>query len=103
MNYGLSKDTVDKIVKTFKQFPEIESAIIYGSRAKGNYKPSSDIDISLKGKHLSLSILSEIINQLDDLLLPYKIDISIYDQINNPELLDHITRIGGNLYQAEPV
>jgi uncharacterized protein len=103
MNYGLPQDSLDRIIETFKQFPDIESAVVYGSRAKGNYKPSSDIDITIKGNHLDLGILTKIINQLDDLLLPYKIDISIYHQINNPELLDHIQRIGSKLYQSASV
>lgn len=79
------------------QFPDIEAAYLYGSRAKGNYKTSSDIDIVLKGKNLNIRELSNISLQLDDLLLPYKFDISIYHQIDNDDLLNHINRVGIDL------
>jgi predicted nucleotidyltransferase len=94
MKYGLSSNNIVKITNTLKQFESIEEVILYGSRAKGNYKPSSDIDIVLKGKDINLNLLSKINTKLDDLLLPYKFDISIYHQISNAELLDHINRIG---------
>jgi predicted nucleotidyltransferase len=101
MKYGLSKININKIINVFRQFPEIETALLYGSRAKGNYRPSSDIDLTLKGRKFNLQVLSRIILKLDDLLLPYRFDISIYSQINNPELLDHIHRVGKAFYQPE--
>ncbi|WP_229215888.1 nucleotidyltransferase domain-containing protein [Dyadobacter frigoris] len=66
--------------------------MLYG--AKGNYKNSSDIDLTLKGKQLTLFILGKVDEQLDDLLLPYTFDLSIYHQINSPELLHHMNRVG---------
>jgi len=103
MKYGLSPNHIVKITDIFKQFPEIEAALLYGSRAKGSYKQSSDIDISLKGKNLDLLSLSKINNMLDDLMLPYKFDISIYHQIYNADLLDHIKRVGNTLYQSSDI
>jgi predicted nucleotidyltransferase len=67
--------------------------VLYGSRAKGNYKNGSDIDLTLKGKNLNLLILGKIDEQLDDLLLPYTFDLSIYHQISNAELLNHMNRV----------
>ena len=99
MKYGLSLNNINRIIEIFSQFPEVEQVLLYGSRAKGNYKPSSDIDLTVKGEKLNLQILSKINNRLDDLLLPYKFDLSIYHQINNQELLDHIERVGNILYK----
>ena len=59
---------------------------IGGSRAKGNYRKDSDIDISLVGSNLNLNIILRIENELDDLLLPYHIDVSIFEKIENPDL-----------------
>lgn len=101
MKCGLSEITLIKIVSVLEQFPEIEEAILYGSRAKGNFKPSSDIDIVLKGDDLHLQILNQVILKLDDLLLPVKFDLSIYHHITNKDLVDHITRIGKMLYHAK--
>lgn len=100
MNYGLSLEDIDKIRTVFAGHPEVERAILYGSRAKGTYRPSSDIDLCLQGDELSLSQLWQLENQLDDLLLPYKIDLSIYRQIDNPALLEHINRAGIVFYVA---
>lgn len=67
---------------------------MYGSRAKGNYKSGSDIDISLKEEKLTFSDLLKIEGELDDLLLPYKIDISLFRQIKDEEVLAHIQNVG---------
>jgi predicted nucleotidyltransferase len=97
-NFGIEKQEFDKISGVFSEFPEIEEVIIYGSRAKGNAKHSSDLDFSLKGESLNLDLLFEIERQLDDLLMPYKIDISIFKHISNFELKEHIGRIGKSFY-----
>ena len=97
--FGLSAETISKIQTVFKNFTEIEKAIIYGSRAKGNFRKGSDIDLTLVGEQLDLSILHKIENELDDLLLPYKIDLSILKQIQNPMLVQQIESIGLPFYQ----
>jgi predicted nucleotidyltransferase len=94
MLYGLSTTTIDAINSVFREYQNIDEVILYGLRAKGNLKTGSDIDLVLKGNTLSLTDLLRIENELDDLMLPYKIDISLYHQINNPELIEHIQRVG---------
>ena len=94
MQFGLSTEDINKIKEVIVRFPEIERVIIYGSRAKGNYKPSSDIDLTLVGEKLTLTLLQTLENEIDDLLLPYKFDISIFHQISNPDLIAHIDRVG---------
>ncbi len=75
MRFGLTEETIEKINGIFIKNKEIENVILYGSRAKGNYKNGSDIDISLLGENLNSSIIDKIINDIDDLLLPYTFDI----------------------------
>lgn len=98
LKYGLEAQTMDKIKAIFAHFSAIEEVLLYGSRAKGNYRKGSDIDIVLKGKELNYQTLSELASQLDDLLLPYSFDISLFHQITNPDLIDHINRVGKILY-----
>jgi type I restriction enzyme S subunit len=95
---GLKDSDVNKINSVFSNHHEVEQAVLYGSRAKGTYKPYSDIDLTLKGS-LDLSKKWKIEFELDDLLLPYKMDISIFEQIANPDLISHINRIGRVFYQ----
>jgi len=100
MKYGLRQDELNRICKSFSSYPEIEEAILYGSRAKGTQKDASDIDIALKGEKLNLQIISRLSEKIDNLLLPYKFDIAIYHQISNPGLIEHIERVGKTLYKA---
>jgi uncharacterized protein len=99
MPYGLEKETLEKIIGIFAQYGAVQEAIIYGSRAKGNHKPGSDIDLTLKGDDLNLKILNQISLDLDDLLLPYTFDLSIYHHIQQLDLIDHILRVGKVFYQ----
>jgi len=101
MNYGLTNTNLENIKSIFHQFPGIETAYLYGSRAKGNYKPSSDIDIVLKGEALDIKQLTNILLKLDDLFLPNQFDVSLYHHIDNVELLDHIKRVGIDIYTAK--
>lgn len=91
---GLKSTDIEKIQIIFKNYSEIERVIIYGSRAKGNYKPYSDIDITLVGLKIDITLQNKIENELDDLLLPYKFDVSVFHKIENKDLVDHINRIG---------
>ena len=99
MNYGLKKEVVEKICEILAHFKEIETAVLYGSRAKGNYKTGSVIDLTLYGEKLSLHLLNDIADALDELLLPYMIDLSIFDKLKHPELCEHIQRIGVVFYK----
>lgn len=95
---GLTKEEIDKIKRVFSKYDQVEKVLIYGSRAKGDYRPASDIDLTLKGKNIDLNLQLKIEFDLDDLMLPYKFDISIYDKITNPDFIEHINRVGKELY-----
>ena len=101
MHYGLSELQYDQIVKVFASNKEIDKVILYGSRAKGTHKPYSDIDITILGDNLNFSLLQKIEIELDDLLLPYKFDVSLYNSIDNNDLVEHIKRVGKTIYKNE--
>jgi len=100
--FGLKEQTIRQICGVFANYPHVEKAILYGSRAKGNYKNGSDIDLTLcGGTDLTLEILYKIMDELDDLLLPYTIDLSIFPQINDPDMIEHIRRVGVTFYEIQ--
>lgn len=101
MTIGLKDETIQKIHEIFCGYPQIEQVLIYGSRAKGNYKPASDIDLTFQGKNITLKVLHKIGWQLDDLMLPYTFDLSIYHHIKNQDLLNHIDRVGIVFFKKE--
>lgn len=99
--FGLPSPAVEKICGVFARYPLVEKAILYGSRAKGNYKNGSDIDLTLHGEGLSFRDLLALMNELDDLLLPYTIDLSIFDMIEHAPLREHIERAGQEFYRRQ--
>ena len=95
---GLSQTTLDKLNSVFRQHSAIDSVLIYGSRAKGTYRPGSDIDLTIKGSSLDFAEMMQIEDQIDDLYLPYTVDLSQYEQLTNTDLIAHIDRIGVVIY-----
>ena len=77
-------------------------SVLYGSRAKGNFKPGSDIDLTLIGEKLDAKTLGQLDSELDDTLLPYEFDISILSKLTHPELIEHIWRVGVVFYERKP-
>lgn len=94
---GLSADVISKVQQAFTHFSEIKEVILYGSRAIGNYRVGSDIDITIKlnsGIKASITLLSQISMAIDDLDLIYSFDISFFSQIENTDLIKHINTYG---------
>ncbi len=98
-SFGLSERTLAKIRAVFSDCPDIDRVILYGSRAKGNYCNGSDIDLTIVGDRVTAEQFSRLQLALDDLLLPYTIDLSLIRQIDSPALLAHIRRIGVVFYE----
>ena len=96
--FGLEKTTIESILQVFQHYPAIEKVLLYGSRAMGNYRPGSDIDLCVFGDNLSYPQLSQIETKLEALMLPYSIDLSLYHHIDNPDLVNHIQREGKIFY-----
>jgi predicted nucleotidyltransferase len=98
VRFGLKETTIQKLCGVFAKYPQVSKAVLYGSRAKGNYKNGSDIDLTLHGSDDLENILYKIFDEIDDLLLPYTIDLSIYRTLSDPDFIDHIHRVGVTFY-----
>jgi type I restriction enzyme S subunit len=101
MMYGLQDIEIQKIQSVLAKYPEVDEAVLYGSRAKGNYKPYSDIDLTLKGSAALESLHWRIDFDLDDLLLPYFMDLSVFSTLRNQEFVEQINRTGKILYAKQ--
>ncbi len=101
MKFGLDQKTIDKINSVFKKYPEIESVKIYGSRAKGNYREGSDIDITLQGTQVTDRTRAKVWHDIDDLNTPYLFDISVFHSLPPNSLVEHINRVGQIFYSKE--
>jgi len=101
MQYGLSDETLNTINSIFSRYQDVKQVILYGSRAKGNYRNGSDIDLALKtGENFTFTDLLRVGNDFDDSDMPYFVDVAIYDDISNPDLKAHIDRVGKIIYSA---
>ena len=99
--FGLPDKVIGQICDIFRQYKEVKRVVIYGSRAMGKNRLGSDIDLCIEGSELSFSQLLAIENQIDDLLLPWKIDLSLKNQIDNPDVLEHIDTVGVEFYTVD--
>ena len=100
-NSGISSDDLDVIIQILSKYPEVEKAFVFGSRAKGNYQKGSDIDLCVKGKKITSTLVSKIHWDLEEeTILPYFFDVVGYETISNTSLKEHIDRVAQVIYES---
>jgi predicted nucleotidyltransferase len=100
-DFGLAPHEIEMIRAVFRRIPVIVEVVLYGSRAKGNFRPESDIDLALVGVDDDLQA-EAVAEELDELPLPYHFDVKAYSAIQYKPLQEHIARVGLTLYRREP-
>lgn len=98
MKFGLAQNIIDNLIAVFEQHPKVDKALVFGSRAKGNYRPNSDIDIAIKGQDLNTDDIIAMSIAFEEKGITHKIDLINYNTINEPDLKDHIDRVGIEFY-----
>lgn len=100
--FGLLDSDLEAILSVLSNYAQVEKAYIFGSRAKGNYKNGSDVDIAMKGEGINFGTVSQISYFLnEETNMPYKFDVLNYHSIKEAELLMHIDRVGVEIYSQE--
>lgn len=99
MDTGLPPKTIQALESVFKQFAAIDRVVLYGSRALGTHKPGSDIDLALFGSEVTPDSIASIAILIDDLLLPYTLDLTAYAYIDNDALREHVDRVEIELFR----
>ncbi|MBI4238686.1 MAG: nucleotidyltransferase domain-containing protein [Deltaproteobacteria bacterium] len=94
---GIADEHWQRIVAVFRKHPNITDVILYGSRAKGNFREGSDIDLAVKGTNIQSEQLTQIDMDYEDLYLPWQFDVRLYDTIRNEALKAHIDHVGISL------
>ncbi|MDA8198001.1 MAG: nucleotidyltransferase domain-containing protein [Thermaerobacter sp.] len=98
MRFGLPDGTIDLIVGVLRRHPPVERAVLFGSRAQGTFRPGSDIDLTLVGAGLTHRTLLHIMDERGDAPIPYRVDLSLFDQMRDPDVREHIERWGITFY-----
>jgi predicted nucleotidyltransferase len=100
--FGLKSEQGKFILQVLARFTEVESAKIFGSRAKGNYKKGSDVDLVLFGEKIDDKTIFQISDWLNERsTIPLIFDLLDYKKINNQSLKEHIDRVGITIYSME--
>jgi uncharacterized protein len=99
MKNGLSENDIATIHAILKRYPEVRTVCIFGSRAKGNHKQGSDIDLAIMDEDVGDDVVRKIKGDLEESALPYLVDVILYSEIDHKELRDHIQRAGINFYR----
>jgi predicted nucleotidyltransferase len=95
---GIEEKHTLQILNLFKPFSANLQVLLFGSRAKGNYREGSDIDLAVKGSGFKLSDRDQLLSQYENLYLPWKLDVVVYSSIEEPALKEHIDRVGKKVY-----
>lgn len=99
MKFGLSDNLIKNINQIFERYPKVSEVVIFGSRAKGDYRDGSDIDLALKGNDLRLDDVLNLSVKLEDIIFPYKVDLLNFGKVKDPDVIEHINRAGKIFYQ----
>lgn len=101
MAIDLSEPDIATLRRVLREFPEIDTVVVFGSRAKGNARPGADVDLALTGTDVTDQTVLQVVNALEEQPLPYFFDVVAYQAIQNKDLVKHIDRVGSVLYRRE--
>lgn len=100
-SFGLPERNVNTLVAILEKYSDVTEVFIFGSRAKGNYKPGSDIDLAIMNTGLHDKTLNQILSDFSESNIPFQLDLVDIHQIKTPELMEHIQRVGLPFYQRK--
>lgn len=101
MSHGLSDRTLETLRRVLALYPEVEGAVLYGSRAKGTHEPGSDIDLALLGERVDSRTCGHVWSDLDDSDIPYTVDVSAFALLKDEALIEHVRRVGVVIYARD--
>ncbi len=101
MDTGLSQRDKLTIKDILSKYPEIKAVRLFGSRAKGNFKPGSDIDLVIMNKQVDLITILRLLSAFEESTLPYIVDVMLYPILQDSSLKEQIDRISISFYSNQ--
>jgi predicted nucleotidyltransferase len=102
-DFGLSQRDVNTLINILRKYSAVADVVLFGSRAKGTFKPGSDIDLAVMNNGVSNAEILKIKNDLEESSLPYFVDVVNYPKIKTADLINHIKRVGVSIYKKDEV
>jgi predicted nucleotidyltransferase len=99
-NFGLSQRSIDELHGILSKYPDITKVHVFGSRAKGNYKPGSDIDLAIMNQGLAPRTIARVLSDCAESSLPIVVDLVDFHALTNAEFINHIQRVGVLFYAS---
>lgn len=99
--FGLKDSIIIKIKNVLSKYDEIEKALIFWSRARGDYKKTSDIDVAILSNDITSTRLNLLRNDFDELDIIYTVDVVDFDKISKVELKNSIINDGIVIFHGE--
>ncbi len=96
---GLPAGVLETLQAELPRYPEVQRAILFGSRAMGTHRHNSDIDLCLIAPELPFQSFLQLAATLDERVLPYCLDLILRHHVDNPEFIAHIQRVGLTVYE----
>ena len=102
-NFGIKESSINILIDIFSKYEPITEVVLYGSRAKGNYNERSDVDMVIRNSKVDRHILGKIILDINNSNFPYTIDLQMFENIKNKNIIEHINRVGKVFYKKEKI
>lgn len=93
---NLEKRIVDEIIDIARKYKDINKVILFGSRARGDNSPKSDIDLAIYGNNSSVEFIEDIEMNTHTLL---EFDFSDMNFINDEFFIEQIKKEGIVIYE----
>lgn len=99
----ISEILLKDLQKIFNKYDEVNKVILFGSRARGDNKINSDVDLCLFGDKLTHLTFSKISMDIDELNTPLSFDILNFNELVKEALINNILKEGVEIYNGKKV
>ena len=83
---------LDMLIKVFTRYPHIDKVVLFGSRARGDYKRTSDIDLCIYGDMLTKRCRYDIRDEIEELETFYSFDVVFFDELEKDLFIKSIIK-----------